>query len=150
MNPNKLGTRNSFLEVPIDGQPALRNETTNNSLVKARLDGVEYIFLDEVSMVLCDNNCKISAPLPRALNEFDLPYGGINMIFSGDFAQLSPVFGSALYSGTVSTQLMSHMTVQGQKAAIGKALWHQVTTVVILDIIIMWCFAADFGTVQGV
>ena len=27
---------------------------------------------------------------------------------------------------------MSRMTVQGQKAAIGKALWHQVTTVVIL------------------
>jgi hypothetical protein len=61
-----------------------------------------------------------------------VPYGGINMIFSGDFAQLSPVFGSALYSGTVSTQLMSHMMVQGQKAAIGKALWHQVTTVVTL------------------
>jgi hypothetical protein len=122
----------SFLAVPIDGQPALRNETTNNSLVKARLDGVEYIFLDEVSMVSCDNNYKISAQLAKALNEFDLPHGGINMIFSGDLAQLSPVFGSALYSGTVGTQLMSHMTVQGQKAAIGKALWHQVTTVIIL------------------
>ncbi|KIM85526.1 hypothetical protein PILCRDRAFT_34075, partial [Piloderma croceum F 1598] len=54
------------------------------------------------------------------------------MIFSGDFAQLPPVFGSPLYSGTVGTQLMSRMTVQGQEAAIGKALWHQVTTVVIL------------------
>ena len=54
------------------------------------------------------------------------------MIFSGDFAQLPPVFGSPLYSGTVGTQLISHMTVQGQEAAIGKALWHQVTTVVIL------------------
>src|SRR5882762_1081712 len=125
-------TYHSFLGVPIDGQPALRNETTNNSLVKARLDGAEYIFLDEVSMVSCDDNYKISAQLAKALNEFDLPYGGINMIFSGDFAQLSPVFGSALYSGTVGTQLMSRMTVQGQKAAIGKALWHQVTTIVIL------------------
>jgi hypothetical protein len=55
-----------------------------------------------------------------------------DMIFSGDFAQLLPVFESPLYSGTVSTQLMSCMTVQGQEAAIGKALWHQVTTVVIL------------------
>jgi len=54
------------------------------------------------------------------------------MIFSRDFAQLSPVFGSALYSGTVGTQLMSCMMVQGQKTAIGKALWDQVTTVVIL------------------
>jgi PIF1-like helicase len=125
-------TYHSFLGVPIDGQHALRNETTNNSLVKARLDRVEYSFLDEVSMVSCDDNYKISAQLAKALNEFDLPYGGINMIFSGDFAQLPPVFGSALYSGTVGTQLMSRMMVQGQKAAIGKALWHQVTTVVIL------------------
>jgi len=130
-------TYHSFLGVPIDGQPALRNEMTSNSLVQARLDRVEYIFLDEVSMVLCDNNYKSSAPLPRALNEFDLPYGGINMIFSRDFAQLSPVFGSALYSGTVGTKLISHRTIQGQKAAIGKALWHQVTTIGILDIIIL-------------
>src|SRR5882762_1270740 len=125
-------TYHSFLGVPIDGQPALRNETTNNSLVKARLDGVEYIFLDEVSMVSCDDNYKISAQLAKALNVFEFPYGGINMIFSGDFAQMPPVFGSPLYSGTVGTQLMSRMTVQGQKAAIGKALWHQVTTIVIL------------------
>jgi len=33
-----------FWEVPIDGQTAFRNETTNNAQVKARLDGVEYIF----------------------------------------------------------------------------------------------------------
>ena len=125
-------TYHSFLGVPIEGQTALRNETTNNAQVKARLDGVEYIFLDEVSMVSCDDNYKISSQLAKALNEFDLPYGGVNMIFSGDFAQLPPVFGSPLYSGTVGTQLMSRMTVQGQKAAIGKALWHQVTTVVIL------------------
>ena len=125
-------TYHSFLGVPIDGQPAIRNETTNNSMVKARLDGVEYIFLDEVSMLSCDDNYKISAQLAKASNEFDLPYGAINMIFSGDFAQLPPVFGSPLYSGAVGTQSMSRMTVHGQKAAIGKALWHQVTTVVIL------------------
>jgi len=125
-------TYHSILGVPIDGQTALRNETTNNAQVKARLDGVDYIFLDEVSMVSCSDNYKISSQLAKALNEFDLAYGGMNMIFSGDFAQLPPVFGSPLYSGTVGTQLMSQMTVQGQQAAIGKALWHQVTTVVIL------------------
>ena len=54
------------------------------------------------------------------------------MIFSGDFVQLPPVFESPLYSGIVGTQLLSHITVQGQEAAIGKALWHQVTTVAIL------------------
>src|ERR1700728_2111418 len=105
-------TYHSFLGVPIDGQTALRNETTINAQVKARLDGVEYISLDEVSMVACGDNYKISSQLAKGLNEFDLPYGGINMIFSGDFAQLPPVFGSPLYSGTVGTQLMSCMTVQ--------------------------------------
>ena len=125
-------TYHSILEVPIDGQTALRNETTNNAQVKARLDGVDYLFLDEVSMGPCSDKYKISSRLAKALNEFELPYGGMNMIFSGDFAQLPPVFGSPPYSGTVGTQLMSHMTVQGQEAAIGKSLWHQVTTVVIL------------------
>src|SRR6202167_2696649 len=125
-------TYHSFLGVPIDGQTAFRNETTNNAQVKTRLDGVEYIFLDEVSMVACNDNYKISSQLAKVLNLFDMPYGGINMIFSGDFAQMPPVFGSPLYSGTVGTQLMSRMTVQGQEVAIGKALWHQVTTVVIL------------------
>src|ERR1700730_13467866 len=47
-------TYHSFLGVSIDGQPAFRNETTNNAQVKTRLDGVEYIFLDEVSMVACN------------------------------------------------------------------------------------------------
>jgi hypothetical protein len=39
----------SFLGVPIYGQTALRNETTNNAQVKTRLDGVECIFLDGLS-----------------------------------------------------------------------------------------------------
>jgi hypothetical protein len=93
-------TYHSFLGVPIDGQTALRNETTINAQVKARLDGVEYIFLDEVSMVACGDNDKISSQLAKGFNEVELPYGGINMVFSGDFAQLPPVFGSPLYGGT--------------------------------------------------
>jgi hypothetical protein len=64
-------TYHSFLGVPIDGQTAFNNETTNNAPVKTRLDGVEYIFLDEVSMVACNDNYKISSQLAKALNEFD-------------------------------------------------------------------------------
>ena len=37
-----------------------------------------------------------------------------------------------MYSGSVGTQTHSGLTVEGQESAIGKALWHQVTTVVIL------------------
>jgi hypothetical protein len=39
-------TYHPFLRVPIDGQTALKNETTNNAQVKTQLNAVEYIFLD--------------------------------------------------------------------------------------------------------
>jgi len=61
-----------------------------------------------------------------------LPFGGINIVFAGDFAQLPPVVGHSLFSGNIGTQLDSAPTVADQEAAIGKALWHQITTVVIL------------------
>ena len=125
-------TSHSFLGVPIDGQTALRNEITNIAQVKTRLDTVEYMFLDEISMIACDDNYKISSQLAKGFNKFDLPYGGMNIILTGDCSQMPPVFGSPLYSGTVGTQMMSQMTVKGPEAAIGKALWHQETTVVIL------------------
>ncbi|EDQ98416.1 uncharacterized protein LACBIDRAFT_302380 [Laccaria bicolor S238N-H82] len=54
------------------------------------------------------------------------------MIFAEDFAQLMPVLGQALYNGNVGTSVDASMSERGQQSAIGKALWHQVTTVVIL------------------
>ena len=69
----------------------------------------------------------------KARNVTDDPFGGINMIVAGDFAQLPPIAtGDALYSsGPVSTP---HTTtsVEQQKSSIGHAVWHQFTTVVIL------------------
>jgi hypothetical protein len=110
----------------------IRNEATSIAQVRARLDGVDYIFLDEVSMLSCHDMYKIAAQLAKALNNFNEPYGGINMIFAGDFAQLPPVGGQSLYSHSVGTQVHSGLKPGGQEAAVGKALWHQVTTVVIL------------------
>ncbi|KAF9459637.1 hypothetical protein BDZ94DRAFT_1312254 [Collybia nuda] len=100
--------------------------------VRSRLEGVDYVFFDEVSMLSCKDMYRISVRLAHVLNNVDDPFGGMNMIFSGDFAQLPPVMGgegSALYSRTVGRNSKSRA---GQEAAIGKALWHQVTTVVIL------------------
>ena len=100
--------------------------------VKAKLEGVDYIFIDEVSMMSCQDMYKISAQLAKALNISHLPYGGINIIFAGDFAQLPPVGGASLFSQAVGTQVHASLSLAGQESAIGKALWHQVTTVVIL------------------
>jgi hypothetical protein len=97
------------------------------------LDGVDYVFLDEVSIISCRDLYKISAQAAKARGVHDKPFGGINFIFAGDFPQLPPArSGPPLYSGNVGTQVNAGQTVEQQEAAIGKALWHQVTTVVIL------------------
>jgi PIF1-like helicase len=100
--------------------------------VCSRLLGVEYIFLDEVSMLSARDLYKISSSLARALDRPDSPFGGMNMLFAGDFGQLPPAVGGervSLFSrviGAIATDNKS------QEEAIGKALWHQVNTVVIL------------------
>lgn len=100
--------------------------------IKSRLEGVDYIFLDEVSMLSCRELYKISEKLAKITNESTKPFGGLNMIFAGDFAQLKPVNGRTLYSYRVGTFADSGMDVGDQQDAIGKTLWHQVDTVVIL------------------
>ena len=108
------------------------NTSTRLSQIKTRLMGVRYIFLDEVSMLSCRDMYLISERLARILNNSDTPFGGMNMIFAGDFAQLPPAIGgehASLYSRTAGRNATS---LYDQQAAIGKALWHQVTTVVIL------------------
>ena len=104
----------------------------NLAQVRARLKGIDYIFFDEVSMLSAHDLYKISAQLCKVLNKPEVPFGGINMIFAGDFGQLPPPMGAenvSLYSrriGRFATSLHS------QEEAIGRSLWHQVTTVVIL------------------
>lgn len=100
--------------------------------VCAALEGVEYIFIDEVSMLSCKDMYRISAAASNALGVSDEAFGGLNMIFSGDFAQLPPVGGSPLFASGVKSRLGAGMTYREQQEAIGKALWHQTTIVVIL------------------
>ncbi|KAF8713067.1 hypothetical protein AX14_012989 [Amanita brunnescens Koide BX004] len=100
--------------------------------VRTRLLGVDYIFLDEVSMLSCHDMYRISTQLCRVMNEPTKPFGGLNILFAGDFAQLPPPLGGenvALYSRTVG---WSGTWKKAQEMAMGRALWHQVNTVVIL------------------
>ena len=124
-------TYHSVLNIGSEGNRT-RNEQTSQRNVCERLGGVDYIFLDEISMVACHELYQISASLAKARNMTEIPFGGLNMIFAGDFAQLKPVFGSPLYSQTVGTSIDAAMSVRSQQSAIGKVLWHQITTVVIL------------------
>lgn len=103
--------------------------------VQERLRGVDYIFLDEVSMVSCAAMYSISAKLALALGEPNEAFGGMNMIFAGDFAQLPPVCANALYcpESAVSCATSARATINDKKNSIGKLIWRQVTTAVILE-----------------
>ena len=93
-------TYHSVLGINSDGG-WLSNSSTQLSQIKSRLLGVQYIFLDEVSMLSCRDMYLISARLARILNNHEIPFGGMNMIFVGDFAQLPPLIGgehASLYS----------------------------------------------------
>ena len=123
-------TYHSVLGINSDGNQS--TPSTQLSQIKSRILGVQYIFLDEVSMLSCKDMYLISERLARIFNHCDIPFGGMNMIFAGDFAQLPPAIGgehTSLYSRTAGRNPTS---LYDQQAAIGKALWHQVTTVVIL------------------
>jgi hypothetical protein len=58
---------------------------------------------------------KISSQCAKARGEHNEPFGGINFIFAGDFAQLPPAMNAPpLYSGNVGTQVESSQTVKNQ------------------------------------
>jgi hypothetical protein len=141
---------NITIIVPTGAAAALMNRSTYHSVlginkglfinpksiaqIRAKLDGVDYIFLDKVSMLSCRDLYKISAQCARARDIHTEAFESISFIFAGDFAPLPPArSGYPLYSGNVGTNIISSQTTTGQEAAIGKALWHQVTTVVILQ-----------------
>ncbi|KAJ7695913.1 hypothetical protein B0H17DRAFT_929974 [Mycena rosella] len=54
------------------------------------------------------------------------------MVVAGDFAQLPPMSGHSLYNGLVALKTMSAMNQKMQNAVLGRILWHQFNTLVIL------------------
>jgi hypothetical protein len=116
----------------IPGQSHI-NETTL-AKVKSKLQGVDYIFIDEISMVDLASLYKISAQLCRVMGKQDKLFGGLNIIVAGDFAQLAPpgMGSKSLYNGSVGTNISTATNPSGQKNVLGKVLWHHFTTVVLL------------------
>ena len=55
------------------------------NMVKEHLSRVEYVFFDEVLMLDCLNMYMISHQMCLALERPDEPFGGLNVIFAGDF-----------------------------------------------------------------
>jgi hypothetical protein len=97
----------------------------------AMWEGVDYLFIDEVSMIGSHFLCQISEALTAAKGNTSA-FGGINIIFANDFAQLPPVGDDWLYAHLSTKTLSRSATKSGQKIIFGKLLWYSVKTVVIL------------------
>jgi hypothetical protein len=100
--------------------------------IRSQLVGTDYLILDEYSMLGVRSLYKISEKCCKIFGVYDKPFGGLNVVFAGDFAQLAPVLAVSLYNRTVGVSLKSGMTSSDQMNTIGKSVWHQLTTVVIL------------------
>lgn len=89
---------------------------------------VRYIIIDEVSMISAEILCAISRRL-QMLFCSEEPFGGLNMLFFGDFYQFPPVSGTSLYKQSFSSTLDTNGKVD---AALGCHLWKQLNAAVVL------------------
>jgi ATP-dependent exoDNAse (exonuclease V) alpha subunit len=91
--------------------------------------GVDYLFIDEISMISCEFLETISSTLCRVTGRTE-PFGRISVIFAGDLTQLPPVGEPRLYAYiNPSYGASCHHT---QKKLKGKLLWLSVLTVIVL------------------
>jgi hypothetical protein len=94
-------------------------------------DGVDYLLIDELSMIGCEMLHKVSRALTEAKG-LTTAFGGVNMIFAGDFAQLPPIGDTRLYKDINTASVAAAATNRAQGKTLGRLLWLSVETVVML------------------
>lgn len=100
--------------------------------VSQELKDVDFVIIDEISMVSSRELHTIATRMMLASEFKDKPFGKRSCIVAGDFAQLPPVIGKESASLYGEAGRFAATTLGGQEATLGKALWHQMVTVVIL------------------
>lgn len=99
---------------------------------------VLYLIIDEVSMISAKFLSEISSRLRHAKGDDNFSsaklFGGVSVIFTGDFAQLKPVRASALYRHELvkNPAYKQCKDSDGVSTLNGAYLWRQVDKVVIL------------------
>ena len=110
--------------------------TSNCSIsnLEKKWAGVQTIILDEVSMVGCVLLAKLSGNATRATHgDPSVPFGGIDIIYFGDFIQFPPVFDTPLYWTYNKENLRSSTRESEIKKQLGRSIWKQVTHIILLD-----------------
>jgi hypothetical protein len=84
-------------------------------------EGCMYMIVDEASMLSCQTMVSLNTQLMKIKNRPTVPFGGINLIFFGDFLQFPAVSRLDLYMDRPQSQY-----------ALGHHLWRSLNTIVIL------------------
>ena len=71
----------------------------------SRFEGVELLIIDEISMIGCLKLLKVDALLKKVFND-TRPFGGLNVLLSGDFAQLPAVKQTPIINAMVNSTKM--------------------------------------------
>ncbi|CAF4673406.1 unnamed protein product, partial [Didymodactylos carnosus] len=71
----------------------------SDSKVEREWQDVEYVFIDEMSMVGLNLLARLAATITIGKSApAELPFGGVNLVLFGDYIQYSPVMDKALYT----------------------------------------------------
>ena len=102
--------------------------------LQTRFKNVETIIIDEVSMVGCRHLAKISTALTTGKCVApEIPFGGVDIIFFGDFIQFSPIKDTPLYAAWQKNPKISKSKRSEERKQLGMHLWRQVDKIVLLD-----------------
>lgn len=96
------------------------------TVLEMTLRAARLLLIDEVSMLSCQVLARTSAKIGQVLGN-KLPFGGLHVVFVGDFFQLPPPCG-----GNVPLYDAGGAARSSGAAQIGRELWDQLTDVVIL------------------
>ena len=96
-------TLHSALQLPVQSHNKTDLSGTSLATLQHKLKDVHYIIVDEVSMLGQRGMEWVDKRLRQATGKQDTPFGGISLILIGDFAQLPPVGGRALYINNMNS-----------------------------------------------
>ncbi len=111
-----------------------QGKRTDLKKLEENWNGVNTIIIDEVSMVSPAILSVLHKNLVRAKHTLPtVPFGGVDIIFCGDFNQFAPIRASALYYGADSETETKPVVRQSDiDREFGCSLWNQLTDVIIL------------------
>ena len=106
----------------------------NKQALEKKFEHVNTLIIDEVSMIGCRTLARISRRLNEAKHtDASVAFGGIDVIFTGDFIQFSPIGEFALYTAWDETSPIYAKKQYHIDSQLGMNLWKQLNHIVLLD-----------------